>query len=712
MATLNIEGRRVTVDDAFLSLSPEEQEATVNEIVRQMGISSSTQPSHSGEPVPEFRPVGVSGYDPATGEVDPNAPREESALGKFSRSGVATAQNWLESLPIIGPSAEATTRAIAAGAVAPFSEKTFSEVYNEMGDLKKQAAEENPIAAGLGTVGGAVSGTAPLVAAAPAAFGVTGTSLPIRAAASGASSSSLAAADTAARGGSNEEIVESGLFGLGVGVATPVVGELARRGLDKLGQKLSPTLKAILKPEEEAARRVGTAITRDKIANPDQIVTAADEAVAQQSGIALRNVDRGGETTRALARSVANQSPEARAALQNAADDRFATQGNRAVAFVKRLAGGNVDDLAIQEGIRYAAKAANDPAYARAFARPEAQQLFTPELQELMQAPAVQRAASMATTRSANRGAVEGFKAVQNPFHKATDGTFKLRRTADGKLVAPSLRFWDQVKRNLDGEIGKAGRTGDSTLQGDLMGLKRKLVSALDDIVPQYREARQGASAFFGAEDALEAGQKFARSPRSIPEATKAFEKFSEAEKAAFRTGFASEVIDGIKAAPDRRNVISTVFKSQAAREQMELVFGKMKAREIEAYVRVEDIVDRLRGALGGPTTTRQLVELGIGTSLGGVGGYALGGDVQSAAKGAAVGAGGALAKRYIAGKEAEVMKQVGEMLLSDDPKLLEKVVRQAALSPKYMRALVKWDEALGIATRGSALAVTQPKSQ
>jgi len=271
---------------------------------------------------------------------------------------------------------------------------------------------------------------------------------------------------------------------------------------------------------------------------------------------------------------------------------------------------------------------------------------------------------------------------------------------------------WDQVKRNLDGEIGKAGRAGDRTMQADLMGLKTKLVNALDAAVPEYRVARQGAAAFFGAEDALEAGKKFARSPRSIPEATKAFEKFTEADKVAFKTGFASEIIDGVKASPDRRNVISTVFKSQAAREQMELVFGKTKAREIEAYVRVEDLADRLRNALTGTTTARQLIELGIGTSLGGAGGYALGGDIQSAAKGAIVGAGVARGKQYLAGKEGEVMRRVGDMLLSDDPAVLDKIVRQAALSPKYMRALVNLDKQLGTISRAGTLVSTQPKSQ
>lgn len=40
MATLNIEGRKVTVDDAFLSLSPDEQNETVDEIAASLGIKA------------------------------------------------------------------------------------------------------------------------------------------------------------------------------------------------------------------------------------------------------------------------------------------------------------------------------------------------------------------------------------------------------------------------------------------------------------------------------------------------------------------------------------------------------------------------------------------------------------------------------------------------------------------------------------------------
>lgn len=44
MATLNIEGRKVKVDDSFLSLSPEQQEATIEEIASSLGVKGAQHP--------------------------------------------------------------------------------------------------------------------------------------------------------------------------------------------------------------------------------------------------------------------------------------------------------------------------------------------------------------------------------------------------------------------------------------------------------------------------------------------------------------------------------------------------------------------------------------------------------------------------------------------------------------------------------------------
>jgi hypothetical protein len=53
MATLTIEGKKVKVDDAFLSLSPEEQAKTVDEIAAQIGVAPAAQESDQAKAVRE-----------------------------------------------------------------------------------------------------------------------------------------------------------------------------------------------------------------------------------------------------------------------------------------------------------------------------------------------------------------------------------------------------------------------------------------------------------------------------------------------------------------------------------------------------------------------------------------------------------------------------------------------------------------------------------
>ncbi|RMI21369.1 hypothetical protein [Sinorhizobium meliloti] len=685
MTVLNINGRRVTVDDSFKSLSPEEQNATVEEISRSFDASPAQPQQAASSAAPAGRHLSYE-----EGLIEMEKERQSGVSGKAGAFGTG----FLGDIPIVGPAVLGGVERAAAGIASMIDGEDYAANL-EQGQRTVQAAqEENPISRGAGAVAGnlAAFGGLGSTAAGARALGITGRNLATRAGASAASSGAISAADTAVRGGDGADVINSGLIGGGVGGAIPVVGAGIRSGLSAIGERIAPTVNAVLSPVQEAARRVGTAVKRDRIAG--DVLNSTDEAVARSTGVPLLNVDRGGETTRALARSVSNQAPEARQVLGKVADDRFATQGNRAVDVIRRVAGGSVDDIGYQDAIRTAARRANKPAYDAAYKAPAAQQMFSPRIQELMQSPSFRAAVDDAPRRSADRAAVEGFKEIGNPFTRNSQGAYVLKRSADGTLVTPNLQFWDQVQRNLRSDMDKAFASGDRTTGAELKALRDSLVEELDTAVPQFRNARQGAAAFFGADDAVEAGKKFAGTPRLVPEARKAFEKFTPAEKAGFQTGYASELIDRVKASGDRTNVINSVFKSQASRESLELVFGPQKAKALEAYVRVEDIADRLRGSMGNSTTARQLVELGLGAG----GGYALsGGDLTGAVIGGlAVKGGRALQNRA----ENQVMQAVAKMLTSSDPNVIANAVTQAEKSPAFMKALEKIGDVLAAPSR------------
>lgn len=576
--------------------------------------------------------------------------------------------------------------AVAAGAAAlnPDQSKSFGEKYDtyrsrEIGNVD-QFREDNPVAAYGTEIAGAIPTAIATGGATNPAYNLIGRML--QGGAVGAGQGAVygfgaGEGDVADRG---KSAVTQMLLGGAVGTAAPAALSAIGAGVEKV----APMVGTIVNPAKEALRRTGVALGRD--ANAGGVMSAADEATAATNNIPLINADRGGETTRALARSVSNQSPEARAVIEKTASDRFAGQGGRAVEFLRRVTGGAVDDLGYQQSIRDTARKVNEPLYRQAYSSPEAADVFTPEISELMQSDRFRKAVQMAESRGTDKAAIAGTKAVKNPFVIADDGTFTLKPPVGGEQAKPTLEFWNQVKINLDSMIDSAKPTplggGDRALYADLTQLKQKLVGALDSAVPEYKAARASAASYFGAEDALDAGKKFANSMRNLPEATKAFASMSPAEQAAFRVGYASELIDKIKSASDRVNVINQTFAAPAKREMFELVFGKGNADELGKYVGIETQADKLRGALGNSTTARQLMELGIG----GAGGYGIsGGDWRGALAGALLARGGrALTQRA----DAKVMQEVAKLLTANDPQSLQRAMQLAATRPAVVAVL------------------------
>lgn len=620
---------------------------------------------------------------------------EQDDAGGMFGAGVG---GLLEGVPVVGPAIMGGAKRAAAGLSSLIGGGSYDENLTAANQIYDAAKEQNPATSTTAQIAGAVGSMIPAgsTALGARALGITGPSLAARVGASAGSGAAISGADTAARGGEAKDIINNTLIGGGIGGAIPALGAGISAGVRGVGNAIAPRISALFSPAEEAARRVGTALSRDTAASPAGVISSADEAVAQANNIPLVNADRGGEVTRALARSAANQSPEARAAIDKTASDRFGTQSQRAIDMLRRVTGGNVDDLAFQENLSALARATNRPAYEAAENAAEAQFMFSPRMQQLMQSPTFRRAVDDVPKRSADRGALEGFKEIANPFEQNSAGAYVIRRNADGSLVAPNLRFWDQVQRNLRSEMDTAFRSGDKEGGTAIKNLRNALLEDVDATVPAFKKARQGAASFFGAEDALEAGRMFANTPRGIPEATKAVAKFNSAEKKAFATGYASELVDKIRASGDRTNVINTVFKSQASRESVELALGAKQAREVEAYVRVEDLADKLRGSLGNSTTARQLVELG----LGGGAGYFTTGDIQGAL-------GGALAikgARYLGERaDAKVMESVANLLTQNSPGALQSAVALASQNPSYMRALERLSTAVAPASRTPA---------
>lgn len=259
------------------------------------------------------------------GGVDPADPVTANNVGRSFASGV----------PIIGGllnKADAATNAALAPVLNPlFDEKdqlpesTFSERYahslrdQESADAK--FSEQHPVVDAGAKIAGGVTAMAPVIAAAPAALGATG-SLGSRILNGGISNAVIGAADSLARG-------ESPVTGAVVGGATGAILGPALEGLAHVATNnpIVSNISARFNPERFAQRQVARGISESG-QTPQQIgQSVTDAAAAGQPEFTV--ADAMGNAGQRMLSTVARAPGEGRTAVVDALEGRQGTQGRR-----------------------------------------------------------------------------------------------------------------------------------------------------------------------------------------------------------------------------------------------------------------------------------------------------------------------------------------------------------------------------------------------
>lgn len=564
-----------------------------------------------------------------------------------------------------------------------FGDKDAQAKYDEAvkGEraFTKSTEAEHPVASTVGNVAGAV--------AMPLGVGGAAT-LPVRMARGAGVGAAMGGIAGIGEGEGLADSITKGLSGAVVGGAlggvAPAAVEGVIRGGRAVAEPITNAIRGIRNVDDEAARRITAAVGRDIESDPNAIsrLSPREFADSAQSGGPAAIIDIGGDTTKALARSAANTSPQARQALSQTIDPRFEGQSARVTEWLGKNF--NYPDAgALQGAIEQVAKSINGPAYRKAYAA--GQSLWDDGLEQLSQAPVVQQAIRLAFVTGRNKDALAGFPPIKNPFSLNREtGVFELAPGA-----TPNLQFWDHVKRNLD-KLGAEGQAHSRALRGHL-----------DQLVPDYALARQGAARAFGAEDALEAGKKFVTSRMDPRDSARAFSKLSPGEKKLFQDGFVSEYTNMLNNVGDRRSVLNKIAETPAARDRLRMVLGPQKADEMEAMLRVEGIMDMARGAVqGNSTTARQLAELGLAGGTYTVSGGALNPMDPSAIATAALVYGAARGRNKI---NENLARRVGEMLASNDPQVLLRGIKIVANNMQLFNALRGADNGLARIGGGEA---------
>jgi len=335
-----------------------------------------------------------------------------------------------------------------------------------------------------------------------------------------------------------------------------------------------------------------------------------------------------------------------------------------------------------REQLESAGRRLNANNYRPAFAEGD-RPLNSPELQRLMESPSVVKAMKAANASGKDRAVAEGLGGFKSSVQVTDDGRPLFKTGKGGVPQFPNLQYWDSVKRELDDVAGRAFRTGSKSEGGVANTLAADLRNELDRLVPSYAKARSGAHQFFGAQDAHEAGQLFSRGNQNLTQARGALSKMNPAERELFRQGYQESLRDIALKTRDRTNVIDRLWGNPNVREKAVIALGPRRAAEMETFMRTEQIMDRARGAFGNSSTTRQLIEAGLGgTGFGIATGDISTENILTAAF--VIGAG----RRGLQRIDRRVMGQVAQMLVSANPVVVQRGVSRVARNPALLNAL------------------------
>lgn len=638
---------------------------------------------------PDGQKYTVNGPDGATPE-QAFAILQTKIGGKQKTESPSMASGLVRSfsrgVPIVGGllnKADAATDAALAPIMNPlFPEKeqlkgNFGERYKQA--LKTQEgedaafAEKHPYVSTAGEIAGGIGGlgAAALTGPGATALGLTAKTLPGMMAAGAASGAGIGALDTAARGG---DPTEGAIYGGAAGAAGPVVGKAVGAALKPIARLAG----AALSPESEAASQVRDALTRDA----GKGMSPAEWQAAERRGQPVALMDIGSRATQRLARQASNFSPEAQEKLAETTQGRYLTQNTRTADWLAEIS--NYPDAhATQQALDRTSKAVNRQFYKDAMAKGESG-VWNSNLARLVSHPWVKNAIPDALEQSNAESILDGGRSMRNPFVADANGNLTL-----AKGTRPTLEFWDALKKNIDGRVKAAMPT--ATSRGDpntvRMGtnLLHALTGELDSAVPEYKTARAISARFFGASDALQAGRQTAMPGTAASRADNralrdTLKKYSPEERKLYEQGFLDQTIETLLGKPDSFNILRAINQTPKAKERMSMILGPDRYAGLEAYLRVEGLMDRFRTAVSGNSTTaQQLGDMSSGSVVP---------NIRTSIRRVFEDFLSGAAKKLGSKIDARVAEKVADMLTSSDGKEYAKALRMITKSKLLMKAI------------------------
>ena len=561
-----------------------------------------------------------------------------SGLGGYTRAlGQGLSMGWSDE-------AEAKKRSATTG--MPY-EQALAQVRNEY----SQFAQDNPIGAPLmefaggiapsiaamfvpgGQAAGAVSGARTLGALGQAAKAIiggrsTGQNV-LRATGTGITTGAISGA-----GSTEGDRLVGGAFGAGAGGVLAPVAQLAPgligAGYRSLNDRFRSSPDVI---EAAAARRINKALGD---MTPQEMMQKINEDALIGIPSMPANVNRGllgvtetmaqrpGRSSEIIGESIGRQREDMRdrvvgQAQSNLSPNRYFDDRDAAVDALRTGARpyyqaaysvGQIDDPVINELLRI-------PQFKQAFDRAKSiadlEKANAAALGEDVSDYTLQRV--YRSTGEFDPVAVKALRDMGIPEDRIPEYLAKAQGDVMSmeEITLPDVRTLDYIKRGLDSMIDQGYRgVGMSTAEAKaLRDLRTTFVNRMDNIVPEYRQARNIYGGDLEVRDALDLGfEKFnSLQPEQL---TRMFSNFGDAEKNAFRTGAARHLYDVVMGPSNDADYAGRIIRSPKTQEKLRAIFPSDAQYNLfeTALMRESELFRDASRALAGSATARRTAGL------------------------------------------------------------------------------------------------------
>lgn len=639
MTTLTIEGKKVTVSDDFLKMSPQDQAAAVEEISKSLGLGVKGGSSAN--------PAAVNDFQNRLTTMGANAANAAAfGLGDESqgvKAGIASMWNGGDFLPAYQKERDAVRADMA----------TINQKY--------------PSAAVAGKLAGAAI---PALATAPFATGKGLLDTGLRAMGIGSAEGALQGAGNADGRDLLAETLKGGLVGAGAGLAAPVVVGLSKMGINAFKEGIPSLLgKAVT---SKANRALFRAMDRSgKTAQElDAMIAAAKSAGQPEFALVDALGLPGQRLANGLTRAGGAPGDEVAAYLAS----RQAGQAERVGSFVEDAFGvGGTTAAKTKEGLVKARADAANAAYdaARSGANPVD----------------VRGALGVIDART---GGMKGSGVTGDGIDAKLMG-YRSRLAAqpgpDG--VMRELSDFDRVlglKQAVQDDIGAAVRAGRNNEARELGKLVTELDKALEGASAGYRAANDGFRQASKVIDAVDQGAMMAARGRAADNVPK-FGAMAAAERDAARVGYGDDLLKKLEAlaAPTSNRAKPLLSPKRVAEANAMATDPKLYA---DRLARENTMWETQNRALGGSQTANNLADQEAMTGL-------AGGALDALRSAGNLNFGDTVAKIVAAlkplakGQNEPTRALIAQALLSGNPaQALAPAIAQSAKSAKISRML------------------------